>query len=77
MTLVPGNNSFPMRSKANQDLVLKIANKKYSSDWMVPFDIVGNKSVYNGEELPYFSAALQSTHLQTTLNIKKLLGIDI
>lgn len=49
MTLVPGNNSFPMTAAINQTLVLKSA-----INGMVNLSIIGTDSVYNGVQLPYY-----------------------
>ena len=43
LTLVPGNNTIPMRSQVNQTLVLTQILENFK-DGMLPIDIVGNSS---------------------------------
>lgn len=46
---------------------------------MLPVDIVGNTSVYNGQHLTYFEKALSSVTQHITLNVGaalKAAGID-
>ena len=59
LVLVPGNNTIPMRSVINQTVLLDAIGLVYK-DGILPVDIVGATSVYNGQHLPYFEAALQS-----------------
>jgi hypothetical protein len=46
-------------------------DSKYKNG-IIPVDIVGNSSVYNGQELPYFTRALASNKLRVDLNIAAL-----
>lgn len=72
LTLKPGNNTVDMRSATNQSLVLqKLANFK---NGILPVDIVGNSSVYKGQHLPYYEAALSSNKLRVDLNIGSALA---
>ncbi|KAI9813117.1 MAG: hypothetical protein M1827_004337 [Pycnora praestabilis] len=72
LTLVPGNNTVEMRSTTNQSLIIqKLANFK---DGMLPVDIVGNSSVYNGQHLTYYEAALQSNEQHIVLNVGNALA---
>ncbi len=78
LTLVPGNNTIPMRSTVNQTLVLTQITSTFK-DGMLPVDIVGNTSVYNGQHLTYFEKALSSVTQHITLNVGaalKAAGID-
>ncbi|KAI9371986.1 hypothetical protein BJX61DRAFT_534323 [Aspergillus egyptiacus] len=69
LVLEPGENIVPMVSSLDTGALLDIVG---GGDTTIPLTIVGNSSVYNGVEIPYFSAALQSN----TLNIDvDLLGI--
>ena len=67
LTLVPGNNTVSMRSTTNQTLVLE----KLSSfpTGIVPIDIIGNSSIYNGQHLTYYEAALASNEQHIMLNV--------
>lgn len=68
LVLKPGNNTVPMRSIVNQTLVIEKVTGTYK-DGMLPVDIVGNSSVYNGQHLGYFEKALQSNRQHITLNV--------
>lgn len=57
--LVPGNNTVQMRSVVNQTILIDAIGLVYK-DGILPVNIVGQSSVYNGQHLPYFEAALQS-----------------
>jgi hypothetical protein len=75
LTVVPGANTYPVKSFINNTIMLNFIIGKDSlyPSGVVPLDIVGNKSVYNGQEIPYFSDALRATKLQTTLNVTQVL----
>lgn len=68
LVLKPGNNTLPMRSTVNQTLVIEKVTATYK-DGMLPVDIVGNSSVYNGQHLEYFEKALQSNRQHIILNV--------
>jgi hypothetical protein len=75
LNLVPGANIYPVKSLINNTLMLSFINGTsgpYPSG-VVPLDIIGNKSVYNGQEISYFSEALRSTTLHTKLNVTQVL----
>ncbi|KAG8531396.1 uncharacterized protein KY384_003025 [Bacidia gigantensis] len=78
LVLVPGDNHVPMRSQINQTLVIGAIAKQYK-DGMMPVEIVGNTSVYDGQHLTYFEKALQGLTQKVTLNVGKALqdaGVD-
>lgn len=78
LVLRPGNNTVPMRSTVNQTLIIQAIAVVYK-DGIVPVDIVGNTSVYNGQHLPYFEAALQSLTQHVRLDVNTALkqaGLD-
>ena len=64
----PGENTIDMTAIVNQSTVIDIVADKYL-DGIVPIQISGNSSVYNGEEIPYFSAALASNKLTVEMNL--------
>ena len=68
VVLVPGNNTVPMRSTINQTLVLDAIGLVYKNG-ILPVDIVGATSVYNGQHLTYFEAALQSLTQHVKLDV--------
>ena len=57
-----------MRSVVNQTTVLTKVISEYK-DGMLPIDIIGKSSVYNGKHLPYFEKALASNTQSITLNV--------
>ncbi|RAL12119.1 uncharacterized protein BO97DRAFT_71238 [Aspergillus homomorphus CBS 101889] len=72
LTIHPGNNTLPMTANVS---TLTVAGMLGSyPTLMIPVDIVGNASVYNGEELPYFTEALAANKLSVQLNVTKALG---
>lgn len=67
-----------MRAVVNQTLVLTQLSEKFK-DGMLPVDIVGNSSVYDGVHLVYFEKALASLTQHVTLNVGAALekvGLD-
>ncbi|KAL4944021.1 hypothetical protein BDV06DRAFT_120198 [Aspergillus oleicola] len=71
LVLEPGNNTVPMLSALDMDLLLPIIAQGTTT---IPLTIVGNSSVYNGEEIPYFTAALAANELTVNLNLAEVLG---
>lgn len=72
--LAPGSNSIPIRSDINQTEVLGLIlgkNAPFPSG-VIPLDIVGNSSVYDGYQIPYYTEALKANTLQTTVNITQV-----
>ena len=79
LTLMPGNNSVPMTSITNQTQVLTLITEQYK-DGLLPIDIVGNSSVYNGVHLTYFEQALASVTQHVTLDVGsalKAVGVNL
>lgn len=72
LILRPGDNTVDMRSTTNQTLILQ----KYSKfpDGMVPIDIIGNSSIYNGEHLTYYEESFKSNTVSIKLNIGRAIG---
>ena len=78
LVLAPGNNTVPMRSAINQTLVIEAIAVVYKNGFL-PVDIVGVSSVYNGQHLTYFEAALQGLTQHVTLDVDGALraaGLD-
>ncbi|KAL1988072.1 hypothetical protein VTN96DRAFT_1103 [Rasamsonia emersonii] len=67
LTLVPGDNTVPMTSNVNLTQATRFLKGN-----VLTIDIRGNKSEYNGQEIPYFSQALASNQLTTQLNIAQV-----
>jgi hypothetical protein len=76
LILKPGNNTIPMTSTVNQTAIISMLTSKNNpyKDGVVPFDITGNSSVYNGKTLPYFTEALSANNLTVHLNVTKALA---
>ncbi|KAL4979423.1 hypothetical protein BDW66DRAFT_148177 [Aspergillus desertorum] len=71
LVLKPGNNTVEMLAKMDQDLLFDMV---ISGVRVVPLRIVGNSSVYNGEEIPYFTKALAANVLTIDLNLTATLA---
>lgn len=73
LTLRPGGTVSDMRATTtNQALVLqKLADYP---DGLLPVDIVGNSSVYNGQHLTYYEEALRGNTVSIKLNVASGLG---
>ncbi|KAI9894679.1 MAG: hypothetical protein M1814_002035 [Vezdaea aestivalis] len=67
LTLKPGDNTFDIRSFTNQATVLSKLSQ--FSNGILPVDITGNSSVYNGQHLTYYEEALKSSTQRVSLNI--------
>ncbi|KAF2397606.1 hypothetical protein EJ06DRAFT_481937 [Trichodelitschia bisporula] len=79
LTLKPGENIAEMRSNTDQAGVITAIMKKYH-DGIIPVDIVGRWSVYQGKHLTYYEAALQSNPMRTMLDVGPALagmGVNI
>ena len=78
LVLVPGVNSVQMRSVINQTLVIGAMADTYKGG-MLPVEIVGDSSMYDGQHLPYYEKALQGLTQKVTLNVGAALndaGVD-
>lgn len=67
-----------MRSRINQTLAIGAIAGTYENG-MLPVDVVGSSSVYDGEHLPYFEKALQGLTQRVVLNVGAALsdiGLD-
>ncbi|KAL8740619.1 MAG: hypothetical protein Q9190_006702 [Brigantiaea leucoxantha] len=73
LILAPGDNNIPMRSYVNQTLVILKVTSDYK-DGILPVDIRGNSSVYEGEHLVYFERALSSNVQHVELNVGEKLN---
>lgn len=80
LTLKPGDNLIPMKTVSDQAIVIGLISTQFKTG-KVPVTIKGNSSVsLQGQKLDYFTAALKSNDMQTTLDLKeplKAIGLDI
>jgi hypothetical protein len=72
MVIRPGNNTFEMYATTNQTTVLSLLFTSYKCG-IFPIDIVTDKVVYNGQQLPYYERALQAKNLTVQLNVIEVL----
>jgi hypothetical protein len=73
VTISPGNNTIPMTAIVDQAKVIKMITGDYK-DGMLPIDITGNSTKFNGEEIPYFTAALAANKVSVTLDVGSALN---
>ncbi|CAG7960312.1 unnamed protein product [Penicillium salamii] len=71
LVLKPGDNNVPMLAKVDQAAVIGLLTSSDNpyKDGIVPFDISGKSSSYNGKELPYFTKALSANKLTVKLDV--------
>ncbi|CAG8898753.1 unnamed protein product [Penicillium egyptiacum] len=71
LVLKPGDNTVPMMGKVDQGAIITLLTSKSNpyKDGILPFDIIGNATSYNGKELPYFTKALAANKLSVKLNV--------
>lgn len=75
----PGDNNVPMQSRVDQLQLVGLISKKFH-DGILPLEITGNSSIYNGEHLGYFEEALAKNVIKLDLDAGpplKEIGIDI
>jgi hypothetical protein len=68
MTLVPGNNTLAMTGTVNQTALLASLN----ATGFAILEITGNSSIYNGQHLTYYEAALASNKLTLPMNVNQV-----
>ncbi|KAL2821722.1 hypothetical protein BDW59DRAFT_108651 [Aspergillus cavernicola] len=73
LVLNPGNNTVPMVAFLNNTRLFPILGALPEGVTTIPLTIVGSSSVYNGEEIPYFTAALAANTLNVDLDILEVL----
>ena len=75
LNLVPGANTYPVKSLIDNIKMLNFIHGDDApyKDGVVPLDITGNRSVYHGQEISYFTEALRATSLRTSLNVSQVL----
>ncbi|KAL4907482.1 hypothetical protein BDW74DRAFT_176247 [Aspergillus multicolor] len=71
LVLKPGNNTVPMLANMDMSAFFSMV---LAGQREIPLRIVGNSSVYNGKEIPYFTQALAANVLTTTLNLTEVLS---
>lgn len=71
LVLKPGDNTVEMLGNMDQDLLFSMV---LAGERVIPLRIVGNSSVYNGQEIPYFTKALAANVLTIDLNLTATLA---
>ncbi|OQE11852.1 hypothetical protein PENFLA_c071G09479 [Penicillium flavigenum] len=71
LVLKPGNNTVPMMGKVDQGAIISLLTSDSNpyKDGVLPFDITGTATSYNGKELPYFTKALAANTLHVELDV--------
>jgi hypothetical protein len=69
VTLVPGNNTLPLRSITNQLAVLGLVEAHPAYLTGLPVDIAIQNSTVNGVVIPDFTRALQANTLHVSLDV--------
>ncbi|PWY86850.1 hypothetical protein BO70DRAFT_360560 [Aspergillus heteromorphus CBS 117.55] len=72
LVIRPGNNTVAMTAAISELTVVGLLGGY--PNYVIPVDITGNSSVYDGQELPYIAEALGSLTLTTQLNVTQALG---
>jgi len=78
LILRPGDNLFNMTAVADQVATIGLIRSDYH-DARLPVRILGNNATVDGQVIPYFTAALRSAELETTLDLGPALaalGLD-
>ena len=68
MILAPGDNTMEMRAVTNQTAVLGFIFNQYK-DGILPIDVVGNTTTFNGQPIPYYQIPLQHNVLRLDLDV--------
>lgn len=74
LVLRPGNQTYDLRSSTNATAIAEALLKPRFRDGILPIDVVGVASVVDGQEIPYFSAALQASTVRTQLDVWDVVG---
>ena len=69
VTLVPGNNTLPLRAITNETIVLGLVQAHPTYLKGLPVDIAIHNSTVGGAVIPYFTKALQANVLHVTLDV--------
>lgn len=72
LRLEPGSNTATMRAEVYKLVAGAIALERQQT--ILPVDIQGNTSTFEGREIPYYTTILRKTWLQVPLDITKALG---
>lgn len=72
MVLQPGNNTIGMRAEVYKIVAAAIAMERQQT--ILPVDIQGNTSTFQGRQIPYYTTMLSETSLRVDLDITKAMG---
>jgi hypothetical protein len=74
LSLRPGNTSYPFFATTNQTQVAALLKQPEYSCGELPLDIHADASTFDGQVIPYLTAALQSANLSVKLNVAPTLN---
>lgn len=79
MFIAPGINNVSIRANISQTpVLLALGQEPYCKNGVLPFDLMGESVINNGQPLPYFADALalhaQSTEIDVGDPLTKALG---
>lgn len=72
LVLQPGKNTWPMYAEVYKVVAAAIAMQRQET--ILPVDIQGNTSTFEGHQIPYYNTMLANTRLQVQLDISKAMG---
>jgi hypothetical protein len=78
MFIYPGINNVSVRANISQAPVLAaLTTKPYCSTGILPFDLMGESVINNGQPLPYFAESLALHAQSTEINVGAALEVTI
>jgi len=72
--LTPGLQNYTMYTTSDTTVVAGLLAKKEYRCGVIPVDVKGNSSTFDGVEIPYFTKSLQDTTQHTVLNLTDALN---
>jgi hypothetical protein len=70
LSLTPGNATHPLFATVDTTAVVGLLSQPDYHCGILPVEIAGNQSIYNGQELTYYSKALQANKMVNQLNVR-------
>jgi len=78
LLLVPGDNVVPITAVMDQvEIIQTLQKRPYCETGIIPFKMLGNSVVKNGQDLPYFAAALASINQTVNIDIGAIVEKDL
>lgn len=75
LVIKPGNNTVPIAATIDEIAIFKLVTTGNSTfkDGVVPFTIIGNSTIYDNKQLPFFTEALRANNLTFQVNVTQAL----